>query len=213
MERSFKFQVLSREKARAQDFTLYTSHSAEGRSCETNPICPAGPGGARPQGRGTRDKCAKQSQFLREQQEEQVLCGKEVMVNWSCTGLRRNKANSWRARYPPFPCSIVPAFQSCPCCAKQTQFRRDFQVSSLKAGQLPAASSRAFPHIPLFRYSIIPPFQLDADRAKRTQLSSPAVECRAPDAQPIRCRSGQALRRAGGKIDRLQFRRYNSLIG
>jgi len=30
--------------------------------------------------------------------------------------------------------------------------------------------------------------------------------CRAPDAQPIRCRSGQALRRADGKIDRLRFR-------
>ncbi len=35
------------------------------RSCKTNPICSAAPGGARPQRRGTRGECAKRSQFRR----------------------------------------------------------------------------------------------------------------------------------------------------
>jgi hypothetical protein len=33
------------------------------RLCRTNPIFPAGTGGTRPQGRGARDQCAKQTQF------------------------------------------------------------------------------------------------------------------------------------------------------
>jgi hypothetical protein len=37
--------------------------SDEVKTCKTNPIGPAGPGGTRPQGRGTRGKCAKRSQF------------------------------------------------------------------------------------------------------------------------------------------------------
>jgi hypothetical protein len=72
--------------------------------CETNPISSGRPGmdaGGRETPPGS--DCAKQSQFLREQQEEQVLCGKGVMVNRTCNRLRQNKANSWRARYPTIP--------------------------------------------------------------------------------------------------------------
>ncbi len=72
--------------------------------CKTNPIS----SGRRGMGAGGRETPpgsdgAKQSQFLREQQEEQVLCGKGVMVNRTCNRLRQNKANSWRARYPTLP--------------------------------------------------------------------------------------------------------------
>ena len=49
--------------------------------------------GRGPQGRGTRDKCAKQTQFPAEQKEGQVVCRKEVMVNGTCNRLRQNKAN------------------------------------------------------------------------------------------------------------------------
>ncbi len=55
------------------NFTLYTSHSAEGRSCETKPIPP--------------------KQFGR-----QVLYGKRVRANWACKGSRQNKANSVAGR-------------------------------------------------------------------------------------------------------------------
>jgi hypothetical protein len=75
---SVKCQVLSRASragslcgSPASNFTLYTSNSAEGRSCKTNPIarsgaprrCPATPGATRPGGRGARGKCAKRTQF------------------------------------------------------------------------------------------------------------------------------------------------------
>jgi hypothetical protein len=55
-----------------------------------------------------RDNCAKQSQFPAQGvwykqtqfspggQEGQVSCGKGVMVNWTCTRRRKNKAN-WEA--------------------------------------------------------------------------------------------------------------------
>jgi hypothetical protein len=62
-------------------------------TCETKPIPPAGTG---PQGRGTRDKCAKRTQFQ---------------------GMGR------LVEYPAFHYSIIPPFQSHADCAKQTQFR------------------------------------------------------------------------------------------
>jgi hypothetical protein len=52
--------------------------------------CRAGRG---PQGRGTRGKCAKQTQFRAEQKEGQRLGGKGVMVNSTFDRPRQNKAN------------------------------------------------------------------------------------------------------------------------
>ncbi len=65
----------------------------QGKSCGTKPICPATPRGTRPEGRGTRGKCAKQSQFPADLREGQVACRKGVMVHRTCNRLRKNKAN------------------------------------------------------------------------------------------------------------------------
>jgi hypothetical protein len=66
---SVKCQVLSRAGRASSpgslptsNFTLHTSDSAEGRSCQTNPI-PGYAGGTRPGGMGSGTNRAKQSQF------------------------------------------------------------------------------------------------------------------------------------------------------
>ncbi len=41
---------------------------------------------------------AKQSQFPPQGEQEQVLYGKRVMMNWARGSVRQNKANSWRGR-------------------------------------------------------------------------------------------------------------------
>ncbi len=56
--------------------------SREGQSCQTKPIRPPVPGSV-----------AQTNPIRREQQEEQVLGGKRVMVYWTYTRPRPNKAN------------------------------------------------------------------------------------------------------------------------
>jgi hypothetical protein len=71
---------------------------AKGQSCETKPnLGELGCLGDRTGGQA-QGKCAKQTQLAAERREEQVLYGQRVMVNWTSTGLRRNKANSRRCR-------------------------------------------------------------------------------------------------------------------
>ncbi len=77
------------------------------QTCKTNPILPTVPGGARPKGRRTRGKCAKQSQFSR-----------RCPVGWGRRDRGRgtnvqNEANfRWSAKAPAADC------------AKQSQFSR-----------------------------------------------------------------------------------------
>ncbi len=104
----------------------YSSIPIRYPSCKTKPICPAVPGetgpGERetkgdrakrtqfpatpgttgPERHGTRVKCAKQSQFLPEQQDEQVLCRKALMVNSTLHRPRQNKAN-----FPMVDCGLA----------------------------------------------------------------------------------------------------------
>jgi hypothetical protein len=69
---TFKLEVASVKRAKpmvgTSNFTLYTSHSAEGRSCETKPI-----------------ECGKNG--------PQVLCSKRFRRDSDQAGLRKNKAN------------------------------------------------------------------------------------------------------------------------
>ncbi len=70
--RSFKLEVssfkLEKQMVGTSNFTLYTSHSAEGRSCKTHPI-------------------------RAEHQDGQVLYGKRVVMNRTTDRARKNKAN------------------------------------------------------------------------------------------------------------------------
>ncbi len=142
---------------------------------------PAGPGGTRLGGRGTRDKCAKRTQFFD--------CGLRI----SDCGFRK-------------ACGLPPRLRQA-YRAKQTQFGPAWpgrRARDAKQSQLPPGRSRAgtpnprrVDHakqtqfggrnmrnepnfarcccrgLPSFQYSIIPPFRSNADCAKRTQ-SGPA---------------------------------------
>jgi len=96
---------------------------------------------------------------------------------------------------------------------KQTQFlplcrsgdRRSREGKSCETKPIPGGQD-----IPSFQYSIIPPFQSDGDCAKRSQFRTRQADPMDLESATA-CRPHPSLTAGGGKIDWLQFRRYNSL--
>jgi len=59
-----------------------------GQMCETKPICPATPRGTRPEGRGTKGKCAKRTQFCPSAGIRRRIVQNEANFSISDCGLR-----------------------------------------------------------------------------------------------------------------------------
>jgi hypothetical protein len=177
---------------------------------KTNPISPAGPAEP-PLGSILRNKPNLPP-------SAQGRAGEIVRneANWPLAGVRRGRPTHEEPRGDR---------------AKQSQFGHVARASPACVGAGFARGSESWAgrpchysggqDIPLFRYPIIPPFQPEGDGAKQSQFrrlgrvaegemckTNPCRHqrrCRAGTPNPFGYRSGQALRRAGGKIDRLRF--------